>query len=203
MENVTGSMQVPRAQLITAHAFSLLGYPYILIPLSIALTVAASTGEVNDILPLLASLAAVFGVVSVVTWAGVRSGRFSNFDVSTRTERGGFYRLLLVAMVGVSLYLYLTQPHHPALRGLITATVLLAVCSVLNRKLKVSLHAAFAFFAAAFPLAVAPVLSGVLFAFAVAVCWSRLVLKRHVLNEVLVGSALGIVAGASLHLFLK
>ena len=203
MQDLTPVGEVPRLKLMTAHAVSLLGYPYILIPLSIALTVASGPGELNDILPLLAVLAVVFGVVSVVTWRGVRSGRFSNFDVSTRTERGGFYRLLLMAMVGVSLYLYFTQPHHPALRGLITATVLLAVCSLLNRKLKVSLHAAFAFFAAAFPWVVAPLLSGVLLVFAVAVCWSRLVLKRHVLSEVLVGSALGIVAGASLHLFLK
>jgi membrane-associated phospholipid phosphatase len=65
---------------------------------------------------------------------------------------------------------------------------------------KVSLHSAFAAFATTllWPLVPALVAGAVVTA---AVVWSRLVLRRHVVTDVVVGLALGVAAGAAFHLW--
>jgi membrane-associated phospholipid phosphatase len=81
--------------------------------------------------------------------------------------------------------------------GPLLAALLVLLTHVLRRWLKVSLHAAFALFAAAL---VWPNLPGTLAvaALALGVAWSRLVLRRHTLPEVLTGLLLGAAFGAAL-----
>jgi membrane-associated phospholipid phosphatase len=177
-----------------AYALSVLGYPYVMIPAAIALKSGARNADI--VLP----LGLAFGIVAILTWRGVKTGRFSNFDVSNRTERTGFYRVGLVAIAVCTVALWMFRPGHDAVPGLAVATGMLAVASVVNRRLKISLHSAFAFFASAIPLSTAPRTAAALALFSVGVCWSRVELGRHTLPEVAAGALLGLVGGASLFL---
>jgi membrane-associated phospholipid phosphatase len=73
------------------------------------------------------------------------------------------------------------------------------MASLLRRWLKLSLHAAFAVFAASLLWPSVMAVVGLL-ALAVAVAWSRLVLRRHTLGEVVVGLLAGGAAGVGFHL---
>jgi membrane-associated phospholipid phosphatase len=70
-----------------------------------------------------------------------------------------------------------------------------AVAHATRRWLKISLHVAYATFAAAF---LWPRVGGmlVLLACAVAIAWSRLALSRHTRLEVVGGAVLGVAVGA-------
>jgi membrane-associated phospholipid phosphatase len=67
--------------------------------------------------------------------------------------------------------------------------------SVLNFKLKASLHAASSFFICMLILKVSPTVGVCALVFSLVVAWSRLVLKRHTLPEIIAGSASGILFG--------
>ena len=72
---------------------------------------------------------------------------------------------------------------------------MLAVCAIANRWLKVSLHMAFGSLAATALLLLGSPAGWVLVPVLPALAWSRLVLGRHVLAEILAGLVLGSLTG--------
>ncbi len=67
--------------------------------------------------------------------------------------------------------------------------------AVINFRIKLSLHALFAFYSGVILFVVNPVVGAVAFALALLVFWSRLYLRRHDLLETLVGAFLGLLGG--------
>lgn len=146
--------------------------------------------------------AVVGGVVlPVAAWNywQVRRGRYTNFDVSARRQRGSFYGVLL-ALLGLatgSAWLLDAPLAWRAGLGVVLGLVLL--CYLLNFRLKVSLHAALSFFLAGG----VGLLAGLGWAIGAAglaglVAASRVVLRRHTPLEVLVGAGVGIGAAGVL-----
>ncbi|RTQ47837.1 hypothetical protein EJV47_18130 [Hymenobacter gummosus] len=140
-------------------------------------------------------------LLPVAAWSyyQVRRGRYTNFDVSRREQRGTLYPLVLgllgLATAGVWL--------HPAAAGwragMAVAGGLVLLCYGLNRRLKVSLHAALSFYLAGCLALAAGTGWGLLAAgLAGVIAASRVVLGRHTGPEVLVGSAAGLLAAAVL-----
>jgi membrane-associated phospholipid phosphatase len=123
---------------------------------------------------------------------GVRLGKLSDVDVSRRSERvGPFVFGLFSVCLG---WFALTLMHGPAL--LITVLLLTAVSGLVMMIItlwwKISLHAS----SLACAVTMLTVLYGAImlptFALLVLVSWSRVVLRRHTLAQVVVGSLLGI-----------
>lgn len=141
----------------------------------------------------------VVGPVAAWNYRQVRRGRYTNFDVSVREQRRSFYpRLigLLLLLVGLACWLDAARPLRP---GLLAALGLLALCYVVNFRLKVSLHAALSFFlAGCLGLLAGRGAGAVALLLAVLVAGSRLVLGRHTMPELLAGTGLGLGAAAAL-----
>ena len=123
---------------------------------------------------------------------GVRSGKFSDIDLSRRTERTWpFLFGLASAMLGLFVLSYLHGP-----RALETALVATAVGSLVLMVTtwwwKISIHAAT--LAGAVTMLTALYGPAVLLALflLVLVCWSRVVLRRHTLAQVVAGSLISI-----------
>lgn len=141
----------------------------------------------------------VVGPVAAWSYWQVRRGRYTNFDVSVREQRRSFYPLLLGLLGAATLLAGLVGGAAPLRAGLVAATGLLALCYLVNFRLKVSLHAALSFFLAgclglllgAGAMAAALLLAGVVAA-------SRLVLGRHTAAELVAGTTLGLGAAAAL-----
>jgi membrane-associated phospholipid phosphatase len=144
-------------------------------------------------------VAALVGLlfVPIAVWirSRVRSGHFSDFDVSRREDRTTMYPAILGLNVISTGTLFLTHQPKVLSVGMLCTSVMLAVALLTNRWIKISLHAAFSFFFALAAIKLSLTCVAPMLIFAALVTSSRLILKRHRASELVMGVALGILTG--------
>ena len=184
---------------VAARALSVLGHPALLMPVSVIL--AAATKNAPPRVLYAAAAAAVFVAVSVVVYSlvQVRAGRWSHVDASIPRERSQLNFFLAFLLFGGAALLWWSGQPRPIFTGLAVGGALVGFALALRGWLKVSLHAAFAVFAASLLWPSLPAVALVLL-LAAGVSWSRLVLRRHTLQEVGVGLLAGGLAGLGFNL---
>lgn len=177
-----------------ARALSILGHPLLVLPLALLLAMGPDAVRAQG-LRTLAGFALFGGAVMAYSRWQVRRGRWRHVDASHVRERGALNRFLLVALGAGALLAWRFAPPQLAL-GLLFSLLIVAVALVAARWCKLSLHVAFAVYAAAllWPLGLPAVLCGL--AFAGALGWSRLRLARHAPVDLVAGAGAGAVAGA-------
>jgi hypothetical protein len=174
---------------------SRIGHPLVFITLSLGIVIALRLANRAGLALLLTLLVTVILPMALLLFRGFQSGRWSDPDVSVRAERIRFYpRAILVSAVAVIVLLLLHAPTF-ALRGATMTLFLLIIAALLNFRIKLSLHALFAFYSAIILFLVNPIAGAVGFTLAFLVFWSRLHLKRHDLSETLIGAFLGLLGG--------
>jgi len=139
-----------------------------------------------------------FIVVPLSVWnlRRTRAGTYSNFDVSVRTERTSMYWVLLgLTALATFLIWWVPADRHMQL-GMTCMLGVVIVSSVANRWIKASLHAATSFFLSLAGWLVDKRLGAAFFVFSIMIAASRLILRRHTLSEILIGTFIGLVAGA-------
>jgi membrane-associated phospholipid phosphatase len=176
-----------------ARWISIIGHPFIVVPLTVALV---SKSLVMTVVLIAVMLVMIFGILRKV-----RRGDWTNFDVSLREHRPGMYARAIPVLAAAWLLLLLLGQPPAVLWGFGASIAIMAIATLLNRlRLKVSMHSAFTTYAAVLPAVVMQPLAVGLACLAILVAWSRVVLGRHTVAEVIVGSVLGGLAGAALHL---
>jgi hypothetical protein len=128
----------------------------------------------------------------------VRRAEWIHIDASVPTERAQLSARVGVGFLASAGAFWLAGPHvgFPLVVGL--SGLIVAAGYVFKGMAKLSLHVAFAVFAAflAWPNHVA----AATFALAAAgVAWSRLALQRHVAADIILGALAGTVAGVAFH----
>ncbi len=180
---------------VFARWVSWIGHPLVFITLSVGVIIALRLANRAGLTLSLTLLAAVILPTALLLFRGFRSGRWSDPDVSIRAERVKFYpRAISISGVTVIVFLLLPAPAF-ALRGATVTLFLLIMAALINFRIKLSLHALFAFYSAIILFVVNPVAGAIAFGLAFLVFWSRLYLRRHDLSEMLVGTSLGLVGG--------
>jgi hypothetical protein len=172
-----------------------MGHPLVFISLSVGIIIALRLANRTGVALSLTLLATVILPMALLLFRGFQSGRWSDPDVSVRAERVRFYpRAISISAVAV---IALVLSHAPAfaLRGATVALFLLIMAALINFRIKLSLHALFAFYSGVILFVVNPLVGAVAFALALLVFWSRLYLRRHDFLETLVGAFLGLVGG--------
>jgi membrane-associated phospholipid phosphatase len=178
-----------------ARAISWIGHPLVFVSVSLGVIVFFRLANRVGVSVLLALIFAVVLPTAWMLFRGVRSGRWSDADVSVRHERKRFYPpAILLSMGGIAALLVMRAPGF-VLQGAITTLILLLISALINRVLKISLHSMFAFYCAVILLRINHPIGLIALVLAVLVAWSRLHLRRHALPDVVAGIALG-VAGA-------
>jgi hypothetical protein len=178
-----------------ARAISWIGHPLAFISVAVGVIVALRLANRNGLTVLLTLLVCIVVPMALLLFRGVRSGRWSDADVSVRKERTHFYpRAIPISGIGV-MVLWLMRAPPFALRGAIATLILLVISALINFRIKLSLHALFAFYSSVilFPVNVAAGLVAI--ALALLVSWSRIYLGRHDVPEVLTGTLLGVAGG--------
>jgi membrane-associated phospholipid phosphatase len=182
----------------TARALSILGHPALLIPVAVASSASAqmaSAVQVRD-----AVLACVFVALATMAFSiyKVRRGLWGHVDASGVAERRELNVFLAALLLGAAGVLHWLGQPRAVVMGLGLSGAMVVVAWAARGWLKISLHAAFAVYAAgiAWP---ALLVSAAIALLAVGVAWSRVVLRRHTVAEVLVGAVLGAVAAGALH----
>ena len=177
-----------------ARWISILGHPFILIPaLVAAVTVRRLPPERAALIVGIVVLVSVVPMLLLIA-RQVRSGAWTNYDVSVREQRIGLYPAALAIATATVLVLAWAQVPRPILQGVLATLLLIGIAALVNLRLKISLHTAFAVFTA---LALWPsrgLVTGVL-VLALAIAWSRLEMARHTLPEVIGGALLGAAVG--------
>ena len=180
---------------VFARWISWIGHPLVFITLSVAIIIILRLANRVGVALLLTVLTTVILPMALLLFRGARSGRWSDPDVSIHAERVRFYpRAIPIAAIAV-IALWLLRAPAFALRGATVTLLLLVVAALVNFRLKLSLHALFAFYSAIILFVTYPVIGAIAFALALLVFWSRLYLKRHDLLETLVGASLGLLGG--------
>ena len=133
---------------------------------------------------------------------GVRLGRFTDADVSVRSQRfGPFLFGIISAFIGLAILVFMHGPKN--LQTLLLITVVSGIVMlIITMWWKISMHASS--LAGAVTLLTAFYGPFMLFVFVplIAVCWSRVVLHRHTVGQVVAGSLVSI-ALTSLVLFIR
>jgi len=180
---------------VFAQWVSWIGHPLVFISLSVGIIIASRLANRAGLALSLTLLATVILPMALLLFRGFQSGRWSDPDVSVRAERVRFYpRAISISAVAVTALLLSRAPGF-ALRGATVTMFLLIMAALINFRIKLSLHALFAFYSGVILFVVNPLVGAVAFALALLVIWSRLYLRRHDLLETLVGAFLGLLGG--------
>jgi hypothetical protein len=176
-----------------ARIISWIGHPLVFVSGSVAIIVFFRLANRVGVSVLIALILAVVLPTLLLLIRGVRSGRWSDADVSVQSERVHFYpRAILLSAGGVVALLFLHAPTS-IVRGALVTLALLIIAAVINRYLKISLHAMFAFYCAVILFGIGWVAGTVALLLAILVFWSRLHLRRHALADVVLGMIVGSV----------
>jgi hypothetical protein len=180
-----------------ARWISIVAHPFVLVPLLVAL-VAVRRSSGNALQAVLLVLLAVVVPVGVLMVRQVRRGRWSNVDASKPSERPILFLVTVGGLLAALAWLLLEDPRSFLVRGIVVALGFVLVAALLTRCIKLSLHVAFAALAATALCLLGSPAGYALIVVAAVLCWSRLVLARHTVPELLAGLALGVVTGAVL-----
>lgn len=186
--------------LLAARALSIVGHPALLMPAAVAVA-ASGAGAPPRLLPVaLGTAVAVAVIVGLYSLWQVRAGRWEHVDASQPRERRQLNLFLAALLGGAAVLLWAAGQPAPVALGPLLAAGLVLLAHGLRRWLKVSLHAAFAVFAAALVWPQLGLTLG-LALLAVGVAWSRLALQRHTRAEVLLGLLFGAAGGGAFRVF--
>jgi hypothetical protein len=177
-----------------ARALSVLGHPALLMPLAASANAAKRAGSPGLVFTVGAVSVALALVVMLFSAWQVRAGRWHHVDASVPQERRHLNLLLCGLLFGGAALLLAGGVAPEVALGLGLGGVLVLLALLLQRWLKLSLHVAFAGYAAvlAWP-AWGWVAAGLVLVAAVA--WSRLVLGRHRPPDVWAGALAGVLVG--------
>jgi hypothetical protein len=178
-----------------ARAISWIGHPLVFVSVSLAIIVVSRLANRVGILVLAALIFAVVLPTALLLIRGVRSGRWSDADVSMPTERASFYPPAILLSLGGVIALVIIGAPGFIFRGAVITLVLLLLAAGINRFVKISLHTIFAFYCAVILLRIGFLPGAVAVLLALLVAWSRLHLRRHTVLEVFLGAFLGTCGG--------
>jgi len=128
----------------------------------------------------------------------VRRGRWEHIDASNKRERPLLYAIGIGATALLLVYLLVVHPQSRFPRSIPITIFALAACGLASRWVKISLHVFFAAFAAA---TLPSPFTWAFVALVPLVAWSRLVLARHTLLEVILGALIGAATGFAITLW--
>lgn len=158
--------------------------------------VAASVLDPASLPRVAMGIAVAIGVVWVFVAQRKRSGHWGTVDASNRHERPVLYLLLLAVAAGYWLWI---GPDSVVAKGVLAVVAMLCIAGIANRWIKLSLHMTSLAFATIAFAGISVAAAVVALSLLPLLAWSRLRMARHTVPEVIGGTMLGLVAGASLH----
>ena len=174
---------------------SWIGHPLVFVTISVGIVVTTQLAS-RLAIPLLAAIfLSVIAPTGLLLFFGVRSGRWTDADVSVREERKRFYPIAIpLSAFGTSVMWVANAPRY-ILRGGVTTLLLLVSAAIINHWSKISLHTLFATYCTVILFRVNLFCGSAALIVAALVFWSRLFLSRHTISENISGVVLGTVGG--------
>ncbi|WP_395973373.1 phosphatase PAP2 family protein [Chryseobacterium cucumeris] len=129
-------------------------------------------------------------IIPVVVWLvwNVKTGRYTNMDVSNRVQRKSLYIFIAVCVIVYLLFNYIRNGYIDLV--MLFILVLLFALQISNFFIKSSMHTAFNVFVAALFFSLDWKMGLVWLGIAVLVGITRIILKRHTVKEVFMGAGI-------------
>ncbi len=178
-----------------AKLLSLFGYPLVSIPIILGLILVSIEGFQSGIKILITILLLIIIPIALWILLKVRTGKYTDADVSNKKERVYFYLALIPFLLLASLATYIYNQPSYIYHGILIVTILIFACSLINYLSKISLHVSLNSYLAVSLFFFSPALSITWLIVTIIIGWSRIHLNRHSKTEVLLGFVAGIIAG--------
>lgn len=186
--------------LAVARSLSILGHPLVVLPVAVVTLVLHE--RISGAALMVSMICGIAGIVLAFSFWQVRRGQWQHIDASARAERRSLNVFLAVVLfLGAAVAFYHLAGPGLSL-GLLLSGLLIVAVMLASPWVKLSLHASFAAFAALLLWPLKPWYVALASVAVAAICWSRVVLGRHTIVEVLGGSFLGALFGACFWLVL-
>jgi membrane-associated phospholipid phosphatase len=129
-------------------------------------------------------------IIPVVIWLvwNVKTGRYTNMDVSNRLQRKTLYVFIAVCVIAYIAYNYFKNGYIDFI--MLFVLILLFAMQISNFFIKSSMHTSFNIFVAALFFALNPMMGLIWLCIATLVGITRIILKRHTVKEVLMGAGI-------------
>lgn len=129
-------------------------------------------------------------ILPVVIWLvwNVKTGRYTNMDVSNRVQRKTLYIFIAVCIIAYLLFNYIKNGHIDFV--MMFVLILLFALQISNLYIKSSMHTAFNVLVAALFFALDIKIGLAWFGIAILVGITRIILKRHTVKEVFMGAGI-------------
>ncbi|WP_294298294.1 phosphatase PAP2 family protein [uncultured Chryseobacterium sp.] len=129
-------------------------------------------------------------IAPVMAWLvwNVKTGRYTNMDVSNRVQRKSLYVFIATCVVFYIAYNYFRNGYVDLV--MLFILILLFALQISNFYIKSSMHTAFNIFVAALFFALKATMGVVWLVIAILVGITRIILKRHTPKEVLMGAGI-------------
>jgi hypothetical protein len=177
---------------------SILAHPFVMVAVMVIVAGSRFAAGAEVLYPALLVLAIVLIPTSIVMFVQVRRKRWANSDASNMSERPWLLLVILIALIVLLGFLLLQDPNSFLIKGVFASGLMVLVALIGTRWMKMSIHMAFAGFACTLLCILGSVVGYVLLVVVPLLAWSRLALKRHRPHELVLGLALGVLAGAAL-----
>lgn len=129
-------------------------------------------------------------ILPIMTWLvwNVKTGRYTNMDVSNRVQRKSLYVFIATCVVFYIAFNYFRNGYVDLV--MLFILILLFALQISNFYIKSSMHTAFNIFVAALFFALNPTMGLVWLGIAILVGITRIILKRHTPKEVFMGAGI-------------
>ena len=184
-------------KILVARYISIVGHPFVLLPLLIFLP-RFQNDSGGALRVVLIFVGIVLIPLAFLIWRCRTTGQWRTVDASDKGDRPALYKASFLVLLVVSAYFYLVEKDPILARGCIVATGMVLLAAALNRWIKISLHVTFACFCGVLLAKVRLSFGLPVLLFVPALIWSRLVLSRHVLSEAIGGVVLGLLGAGCL-----
>lgn len=132
-------------------------------------------------------------IVPVIIWLiwNVKTGRYTNMDVSNRVQRKTLYIFIAACIIAYIAFNYIKNGYIDLV--MVSILILLFALQISNFFIKSSMHTAFNIFVAALFYAVNPIAGFIWLGIAALVGITRIILKRHTPKEVFMGALIAFI----------
>lgn len=178
-----------------AKYISLAGHPLLTIPLFVTITMFATEDIRKASLVIFLIVGCIFVPLFVWLYVKSKNGTITNFDVSDRKQRKSLFVFILPVLMLVTIILYYTGQSKTICLKVFFGLVITFVSQLVNLRIKSSLHVSMTIYLAFLIMPLNYIAGIVVLLLSVLIGWSRIVLSRHTLKEVLWGGGIGLTIG--------
>lgn len=178
-----------------AKYISIIGHPLLTIPVFVIIVMFAYEGFHKALLISFLIVVCVIIPTVIRNYIKTKNGEYTNFDVSVRRQRYSMYLFAISLLVIITIILFNTRQPRNLCLGVLFGLILLIISYIVNFFIKCSDHVSLTIYLSFLIIPTNFFIGIIVLLFSGLIGWSRVVLKRHTIKEVYVGTIIGFIIG--------